>query len=307
MNYLKFNGVLEEIIERYPNIDISEFLEQKLNIPQCKAEELSARIEKEYFQKTNEKKTIKTILENPNKHEIAPKASIYPLCSLSEKEFENFIIWLFEELGYRIHPEKHSTETGVDLVAAKNGEKIAIQTRRYSKRYKVSNSIILLALEARNTFESNRSIVVATTYFTQQTIEDAKKFGIELWDSDILDEKITEAKKNADLEEPSFLPQYRESLLNSLLGLEDTKQFLIEPKAYGKYDLHLPGVKFPLLTFQVQLGEITRCVYRIKNNEPVGESEGTALISNDRSNNRFGPDDIRAYALITQYLKQFLE
>jgi hypothetical protein len=306
MNYLKFNGVLEEIIERYPDIDISEFLEKKLNIPQHKAEELSNRIEKEYFQKTNEKKTIKTILENPNKHEIAPKASVYPLCSLSEKEFENFTVWLFEELGYRIHSERQSVEAGVDLVATKNGEKVAIQARRYSKLYKVSNSIILLALEARNTFESNRSIVVATTYFTQQTIEDAKKFGIELWDSDTLDEKITHAKKNADLEEP-FLPQYSESLLHSLLGLEDTKQFLIEPKAYGKYDLHLPGVKFPLLTFQVQLGEITRCVYRIKNNEPVGEFEGTVLINSDRSNNRFGPDDTRAYALIIQYLKQFLE
>jgi hypothetical protein len=137
-------------------------------------------------------------------------------------------------------------------------------------------------------------------------VADAKKSSVELWDSAVLDGKIVEARKNADLTVQSCFPPFKESLMESLFGLEDTKDFIVDPKADGKYDLHLLGVKYPLLTFQVQSGEVTRCVYRIKNNEPVGESEGAVLIKSDRSN-RFGPDDVRAYALIVEYLEQFLE
>ena len=41
MRYLKFNGVLKEIIERYSTIDIVEFLQDKLQISVDGAEELS--------------------------------------------------------------------------------------------------------------------------------------------------------------------------------------------------------------------------------------------------------------------------
>ena len=114
-------------------------------------------------------------------------------------------------------------------------------------------------------------------------------------------------EKIADAEEQSCFPQYKGSLFQSLLRLEETKDFIIEPRADGKYDLHLPGVKFPLLTFQAHSSEIIRCVFRIKNNEPVGEFDGAALIRSERNNDRFGPDGIDAYALIVQYLEQFVK
>ena len=88
--------------------------------------------------------------------------------------------------------------------------------------------------------------------------------------------------------------------------MEETKDFIIERRANGKYDLHLPGVKFPLLSFQARLNSVVRCVYRIKNNVPVGEFDGLALIKSDR-NNRYGPDGERAYALIIKYLEEFIE
>jgi HJR/Mrr/RecB family endonuclease len=310
MSYLKFGGVLEEIIKQYPNIDVVGYLEQKLGIPQYKAEELAGRIAKEYFQKSNEKtkqNSAKTILEKSNKPEISPRASVYSVEILSETEFERFIKWLFEELGYKIGQENYSTELGVDLVAMKDGEKIIIQARRYPKSCKVSNMIVLLSQEAKRTYECKRSIVVATTFFTEEAKADAQKFGVELWDSDTLDGKISEVRKKAEVEVQPCFPEYKESLFQSLLSLEDTKVFLIEPRADTKYDLYLPGVKFPLLTFQVRLGEIIRCVYRIRNNEPVGEFEGAELIRSERNNGKFGPDDMRAYALIVQYLEQFLK
>jgi hypothetical protein len=90
------------------------------------------------------------------------------------------------------------------------------------------------------------------------------------------------------------------------LALSEIKDLVIEPQAGEKYDLYLLGVKYPLLTVQACSGVVTRCVYRIRYNEPVNEFDGEALIGSDDANNRFGPDDAQAYELITQYLEQFL-
>ena len=189
---MKFNGVLEEIKEQYPNIDIIQFLQQKLRLPDYKAEELAARIEKQYFQKTTnktEQKSVRTILQKTNKSEFAPKTSAYSVDCLSDKEFEFFIKWLFEELGYEIHPEKHPTHLGVDLLATKDGETIAIQARRYPKTHKVTDSIILISQEAKRLCGCQKSIVLVTTYFTQKAIADAQSLNIELWDRDTLDKQ----------------------------------------------------------------------------------------------------------------------
>lgn len=310
MGYLKFNGVLEEIIEKYPNLDLIDFLQNKLQLPDYKAEELASRIEKEYLHKTvkrREKKLVRTVLEKPNKSEITLNPCVYSPDSLSEKEFENFIKWLLEETGYEIQQEKDATNSGIDLVVLKDQEKIVFQARKYPNSCRVSNSIVLISQNATHRYGCSRAIVIATAYFTQQAKEDAKKAGIELWDKDILAKKIVEARKNADLEVQSSFPQFQGSLLQSLLTLDKTKDFIIEPRASGRYELYSPGVKFPLLTFQANSKDIIRCVFRIKNNKPVGESEGITLISCDQVNNCFGPNDAQAYALIIQYLEDFLE
>ena len=109
------------------------------------------------------------------------------------------------------------------------------------------------------------------------------------------------------MEEQTCFPPFKGSLLQSLLRLEETKDFIIESKVEGKYELNLPGVKYPLLTFQTHDNEIARCVFRIKYNEPVGEFDGEAIINTDRNNCRFGPNGEEAYVLIIKYLEQFVE
>ena len=304
------NGVLKKIAELYPNIDTIKFLQAELGLPDYKTEELAARIEKEFCKKTakeTEQKSVVKLLEKQNKSELTAKDSVYSVESLSEKEFENFIRWLIEELGYTIHSETYVAPLGVDFTATRDNEKTAILARRIPKTYKVLNSILWMSEQAKRTYGCQRAIVLATAYFTQQTIEDAKKAGVELWDKDALATKISEVRKKADTKAQSRFPRYEGSLLQSLQRLEETEQFIVEPKAGGKYDLHLPRVKYPLLTFQAQSGSIVRCVYRIKNSKPVGENEGEALISIDRNNSRHGPDDMAAYALVMQYLEEFLE
>ena len=310
MGFLKFSGILQVIVEEYPNIDVINFLQEELKLPDYKAEELAARIEKAYCQKTTndiEQKSVRILSEKQIKPDLTTKSGAYSVESLSEKEFEHFIVWLLEELGYSIQPEKYPAPLGVDLIATNDGERIAIQARKYPKTYSILNPILWMSDQAKRTFGCQSSIIISTSYFTQQTLEEAQKLGVEIWDADTLTTKINEVREKDDLEPPSRFPRFVGSLLQSLLRLEETEHFIVEPKAGGKFDLHLPGVKYPLLTFQAQNDNISRCVYRIKNNQPVGENEGISVISVDRNNIRHGPDDLQAYALVMQYLEEFLE
>ena len=203
--------------------------------------------------------------------------------------------------------QMHPTYLGIDLVAVNNGERIAINARRYPITFKVSESILLIAQETKCRYECQRSIVLITTYFNRQSLADAHRLNVELWDRDTLISKIDEVRQKAALKLPSRFPQYQGSLLQSLLKFEETDDFFIEPRTSGKYDLHLQRIKFPLLTFQAHANEVSRCIYRIKDNKPVVEHEGFNLISIDRDNNRMGPDDTGAYILIKQYLAEFLK
>ena len=308
MRQIKFNGLLQEILEQYPKIDIIEFLQDELRLPLDKAEVLAERIEKEFLQKQDEseQKTLKTITEKPTDTK-QQKQSAYPLESLSNKEFENFTKWLLQELGYDIHPEKIQTTLGVDYIASKKGYKTAMLARKYPKTCVVSEAIVLMAQQAKRNYQCEEAIVLATTGISEQAKLDAERVGIELWDSEVLDNKIAEVKKKAEQEVQAGFPSYKGTLLDSLLGLEERKDFKIEKRTGEKYDVYFPGVSFPLLTFQVQNDVVSKLVYRVKYNESVGENDGEALIKSDRSGNRFGPEDAEAYALVTAYLEEFLE
>jgi hypothetical protein len=311
MPYIKFNGILKEIIEQYPNIDVMSFLQDSLQIPLDKAEELAARIEKEYClkgtSKTDPNLQIVSV-DKPKKPEVSQKISSYPWESLSGKEFERFIKWLLEESGYKVYPEKHAAKDSiVGFIISRDAEKIEIQAIKCPKNRLVPTSRVLKVQQTKSIHGFQRAIILTTAYFSQKAISDAQKLNVELWDRDILDAKITIARKNAELEVQACFPPYEGSLLASLLRLEEMGEFMIESRTDEKYDLHLPGIKFPLLTFEIRAGEVCKCVFRIKFNEPVGEFGGEALIWCDCINERFGPDGAEAYSLITGYLEQFVE
>ncbi len=307
MHQVKFNGILQKIMD-HPNFDVVELLQDELRLPLDKAEVLAERIEKEYLQTAGkaEQKIIKNITEKQVDTKQT-KETVYSIESLSTKEFENFTKWLLQESGYDIHPEKIQTILGVDYIATRNGSKTAVLARKFPKTCVVSETVVLIAQQAKRIYQCENVIVLATTAFSEQARFDAENVGIELWDAYVLDEKIAEIKRKSDQEVQAGFPQYKGNLLDSLLGLEERKDFRIEKRAGEKYDVYFPGVNFPLLTFQVQNGVVSKLVYRIKYNESVGENDGEALIKCDRNGSRFGPEDAEAYAQVTEYLEQFLE
>jgi len=296
---------LKKIAEQLQNTDLIEQLSDELQISMDKAETLANRIRKT-SNLTPEKPRIKTLVEKLDKPP-EPQPEPYLVGDLSDKEFRIFIQWLFETLGYEVQ-SSCIVNSGADLVVSKSAEKIAVLARKYSFNYALSEVIVLAAQQTQNTQNCDRSLIIATTSFSEQAIQEAQRYSVELWNNTDLIAKIEEAKEKLTHDNPhlSFQP-YQGSLLLSLLSLAETKTFLVEPKTEGKYDLILPGVKYPLLTFEARNGTVVRCVFRIEYNEPVSENEGEQLIGIDENGNKKGPDDLVAYELIAQYLTQFLE
>jgi HJR/Mrr/RecB family endonuclease len=300
-----FNGIIKEILELYPNIDLPGYLVDNLQLPLEKAEVLASRIEKQLLQKTQGTKGVK-MLRLLEKSAEEMQTNAYAVDCLSEKEFEYFIKWLLGELGYGVQPENYvATQFGLDCMAIKDGEKVSIQAVICPRTYRVSEAIIPIALESKG--DVQKALVITTSCFAEQARVEAEKADVELWDIETLNQKIKGTKEHVKLEEQTYFPKYKGTLLQSLLALGETKSFLIEAKAEGKYDVLLPGVKYPLLTFQAQGDIVTRCICRIKYNEPVTEADGEVIVGADESNGRVGPDDERAYGLVMQYLEQFLE
>jgi hypothetical protein len=302
MSSQKFSGVLKEIIRRYPDIDVADFLEFELGIPKFKAEALAKRVEERYCRKeVAAERKMQRLFEKQVNPEQSEKVSFYLVDCLSEKEFEHFICWVLEELGFELQPEKNQTGFGFSIVASEGNEKVAFQAVRCPATCKVSNVIIPLSRQLKERHGCCRAIVIANA-FTQRAIDEAQQVNVELWDHNTLVQKIAEARKKGDLQAESRFPPFQGTLLQSLLKLVEKKDFLLEPKVDDKYDLILPGVKYPLLTLQTQGNTVTRCCFRIKYNEPISESEGEVLIVPEADS-----AELSVYLMITKYLEQFLE
>ena len=285
-----------------------EFLKNQLQIPPFKAEELARRVEKQYFKVTinNTKRNTSVNLGKNEDTRVQSQGEQYSVENLSEKEFDRFLTWLFAELAYQIDQKTAVTQSGFNLVATKDGEKVFIQARRCPIDSFVTDEEVSIAKKEKLVHNCEKSILLASSYFTEQAIAQAQEANIELWDKDALDKKINNVRACEMVDMQAKKPEYQGSLLQSLLRLEETDDFFIQPRAGGKYDVHLPGVKFPLLTFQTESGKVTACVRRIRNNEPIGEFEGTDFFGRDKSNS-IDPEDQETFKLIVKYLESFLK
>ena len=122
--------------------------------------------------------------------------------------FEDYVASLYTKLGYKaktttelrkegklpapIQKRGGSGEQGVDVIAFdKNGKKIIIQCKHYSK--KVENSAIQEIFGAKNLYQADHCVVVTNQFFTKPARELAKSNNVELIDRDKLFSLIQKA------------------------------------------------------------------------------------------------------------------
>ncbi len=111
-------------------------------------------------------------------------------------EFEQYLKKLLSSRGYFVQMTRASGDLGVDLVAFRSDEKIAIQAKRYNK--KVSRRAISDAVAGMNHYGCNKSMVITNNFFTPDAIKLAASTGCTLIDRDKLTKWIIEFQSKAD-------------------------------------------------------------------------------------------------------------
>lgn len=119
-----------------------------------------------------------------------PKITLADIDLMSGFEFENFIGKLFEKMGYTTKVTKLSGDQGIDILATKNDFVVAIQAKCYSGI--VGNHAIMEAVAGTKYYKANKCMVITNSSFTKSAQELAKANEVELWDRQVLKEKLEE-------------------------------------------------------------------------------------------------------------------
>jgi len=111
---------------------------------------------------------------------------ITDLDELGGIEFENFLLHLFEKMGYQCEITKGSGDQGADLLIKRMGKKTVVQAKRYNG--KVSNSAIQESTAAVKYYNADNAMVVTTNYFTKDAASLADSNNVKLIDRNKLEE-----------------------------------------------------------------------------------------------------------------------
>jgi restriction system protein len=98
---------------------------------------------------------------------ISQKPQLF--ANLDEADFEKLNYRLFEAMGYKVEHIGHPKDQGGDLIINKGPERIVVQAKRYLNQA-VGNKAVQEAVAARNYYNCNGAIVVASSDFTQEAI-----------------------------------------------------------------------------------------------------------------------------------------
>lgn len=117
------------------------------------------------------------------------------LCTLAEIDemngykFEEFMKYVYEQLGYSVYQTPLSGDQGADLIlTSKKRTRTAVQVKRYSG--KVSNSAVQEVVAAKGFYKCTEGIVVTNSYFTDSAKQLAKANFIDLVDRNELEKMI---------------------------------------------------------------------------------------------------------------------
>jgi len=189
---------------------IREMKKEKLEEKKRRSEERRKRLEEEKHQKEEEKKRqIEEIFRKKQeakglekyKGEWYKKTEVRRMkeldlgisedfMNMNHFEFEEFIAKLFRKMGYDAHVTPKTGDYGIDVIAKKNGEIIAIQVKKHKEGNPIGNRVVIETLGSMRYHNANHSIIVTNRHYTIQAREQAKNAPIELWDGDYLKKMI---------------------------------------------------------------------------------------------------------------------
>ena len=103
---------------------------------------------------------------------------------MTGSDFESYLHMVFTKLGYSAELTKGSGDKGADLVLERNGTKIIVQAKYYSRP--IGNKAVQQAYTAKDIYRADIAAVVTNSSFTKQAVEDAALIEVVLIDGDKL-------------------------------------------------------------------------------------------------------------------------
>nr|WP_297705221.1 restriction endonuclease [uncultured Butyrivibrio sp.] len=152
---------------------------------------------------------LKIYIEKIIKNTCSIQELLSIIDTMTGEEFEFFCLSLLNRLGFNdVCTTSGSGDRGVDLLAVKNSEKYAIQCKRYSSP--LGNKAIQEVYSGRDIYHSDKALVITSSNFTPQAMGDAISLGVELWNRDTLQLKISkiikEEKERIINQKPPTMP-----------------------------------------------------------------------------------------------------
>ena len=99
---------------------------------------------------------------------------------MSGDEFENYLFYMFLELGYKVEKTPCSGDYGADLIVIKEKIKTVVQAKRYNSC--VSLGAVQEILGAKGYYDADEALVVTNNFYTTSAKNLAKKNNVKLWD-----------------------------------------------------------------------------------------------------------------------------
>ena len=118
---------------------------------------------------------------------LAPDPRFARLDAMSGPEFEAALIDLFELLGYAVE-QTPAFDKGADLVITKDGSRTAVQAKRHGGS--VGIDAVRQLVDGMKSYACTRGLVVTNSFFTEQAIECAERWDVDLWDRRELEQYV---------------------------------------------------------------------------------------------------------------------
>ena len=125
------------------------------------------------------------------------KRSLYvpdiPVDDMTGEQFENYLVDLYNDLGYRAEKTKATGDFGADIILKSNDTVKIIQAKRYASR--VGVRAVQEISSAKNYYNADQTVVVTNNYFTDSAKKLAKINNVRLIDRNTLYKLINKRKE----------------------------------------------------------------------------------------------------------------
>jgi HJR/Mrr/RecB family endonuclease len=117
---------------------------------------------------------------------LAPEPRFERIDAMDGREFEARVAELLELLGYDRVEQTSYYDKGADILASKDGLRVAVQVKRWS--HPVDQKSVMQLVNGVKQYECDRGLLVTNSYLTEPAVRTANTWEIEVWDRERLAE-----------------------------------------------------------------------------------------------------------------------